>query len=339
MKNFEVKELMTGLPIVNGHAAGIDVGDKEMWVTYTNLDGKICQFSIGCFTKDLDEIVQVFKEEGVSTVAMESTGVYGGPLREKLELSGISVTVINPGMYKKPGIKDDPHDSSWIHLYHSVDLFKNSHLAPEHWRDLREYIHERDVIVTQKAITLTRMNRQLEMMNCKLPTVVSDIEGVGAMKIIRAIAEGETNPEKLVNLLNLNLFKASKEDLIESLRGNYRPCLVNVLKEKLTEYDFFVSQMRKYEQYIIFTLENISTLEEQKRMVKENMELKENKGLKENKELKKNSNKKTNKKSTKPRKNEYSFDGATYLCRILEIDLTKVEGFSDKTLMLILSVT
>jgi hypothetical protein len=238
MDNFEVKELLKGLPIVNHHAAGIDVGSSEMWVTYTNPEGKICQFKSGCFTKDLDEIAIFLKEE-VTTVAMESTGVYGGPLREKLEQSGINVTVINPGMYKKPDIKDDPHDSSWIHLYHSVDLFKKSHFAPEQWRDLREYIHERDVIMTQKAETLTRIQRQLSMMNVKIQTVISDIEGVGGMKVIRAIAGGETDSEKLVSHLNVTLFKASKEELSASLKGNYRPCLVNVLKEKLVEYDFW----------------------------------------------------------------------------------------------------
>jgi hypothetical protein len=134
---------------------------------------------------NLDEIVRILQKEKVTDVTMESTGIYGGPLCEKLETAGINVTVINPGMYKKPDMKTDPHDSSRIHLYHSVDLFRKSHFAPEHWRDLREYIHERDVIMKQKAVTLTRINRQLEMMNCKLPDVASDIEGAGAMKIIR----------------------------------------------------------------------------------------------------------------------------------------------------------
>jgi hypothetical protein len=340
MENFRVKEMLTGLPILNHHACGIDVGSKEMWVTYTNPEGKICQFISGCFTKDLNEIVTLLQREEVTDVAMESTGVYGGPLREKLEVSGINVTVINPGMYKKPDIKDDPHDSSWIHLYHSVDLFKKSHFAPERWRDLREYIHERDVLMVQKAATLTRIQRQLEMMNVKMQHIVSDIEGVGSLKVIREIANGETDPEKLVSLLNLNLFKATREELVESLRGNYRPCLVNVLKEKLVEYDFFVSQMRRYERYITDILEQLSELEEQKRKVNETIEQKENKEQEKQEVKKKTAKKKAKKaKKTKARKNEYSFDGSTYLCRILGIDLTKVDGFNDKTLLTILSVT
>jgi transposase len=121
-----------------------------MWVTYTNPEGKVCQFKSGCFTKDLEETARILRREQVSDAAMESTGVYGGPLREKLEVAGISVTVINPGMYRKPDEKTDPHDSSWIHLYYSADLFKKSHFALEQWRDLREHIHERDIAFLKK---------------------------------------------------------------------------------------------------------------------------------------------------------------------------------------------
>lgn len=322
MENFEIRERITGLPVVNFHAAGIDIGSREMWVTYTNREGKVCQFRTGSFTENLEEITRVLVRDGITDVAMESTGIYGGPLREQLEVAGINVTVINPSMYKKPEMKNDSNDSTWIHLYHSVDLFKKSHFAPEHWRDLREYIHEREVVVTQKAQTLTRINRQLSMMNVKIQNVVSDIEGVGAMKVIEAIAKGETDPEKLIKLLNINLFKASREELVASLNGNYRLGLINVLKEKLAEYNFFVSQMRKYEQYIIDMLEEISKLEEQMRLVQGKPE----------KEFGKPSNK-------KPRKNEYAFDGKRYLIRILGIDLTKVEGLDVKTILTVLSVT
>jgi hypothetical protein len=349
MKNFEVKELLTGLPIVNYHAAGIDVGNKEMWVTYTNPEGCKCQFKSECFTKDLDEIVHIFLKERVTDVAMESTGVYGGPLREKLETAGLRVTIINPRDYKRSGDKkDDAYDSMQIHLYHSIDFFRRSHFAPEHWRDLREYNHERDIVALQKATTLVRIQRLLTMMNVKFANVVSDIEGVGAMKVITAIAEGETDAEKLVALLNLKLFKkSSKEEITESLKGNYRSCWVYVLKEKLEEYKFFVSQMRKYETRIEHILEEISILEETKRIadekgtqISEDPENPEEKNVQTSENKQKKKTKKTNsKRTTKARKNEYDFNGDYYLCRILGIDLTAVEGFSDKTLLTILSVT
>jgi hypothetical protein len=86
----------------------MDVGCTELVVTYTNPQGKFCQIESVCFTGTLDETVDILQREGVTDAAMESTGIYGGPLCEKLETSGINVTVINPGMYKKPDDKTDP---------------------------------------------------------------------------------------------------------------------------------------------------------------------------------------------------------------------------------------
>jgi hypothetical protein len=139
------------------------------------------------------------------------------------------------------------------------------------------------------------MERLLSMMNIQLPHIVSDIEGAGAMAVINAIAKGETKPEKPVSLLNVKLFKASGEELLESLRGNYRPCPVNMLKEKVSEYNFFVSQMHEYEQYITAVLEDLSVLEEQKRMISKTVDQKQE-NENENTEVKKRLFKKKRKK-------------------------------------------
>jgi hypothetical protein len=80
-----VNEETVGLPAVNGHAAGIDVGSTEMWVTYSNLEGQTCQFMTGCRTEELTCLVEHLFNEGVTDVAMESTGIYGDSLRSMLE--------------------------------------------------------------------------------------------------------------------------------------------------------------------------------------------------------------------------------------------------------------
>jgi hypothetical protein len=87
-------------------------------------------------------------------------------------------------------------------------------------------------------------------MNIKVQHVISDIEGVGGMQILRAIASGVTDPLQLLNLLDIYRFKASKEVLFTSLTGIYKEHCIVLLRLQLAEYDFFVSQMRLYEQYI-----------------------------------------------------------------------------------------
>jgi hypothetical protein len=113
-----------------------------------------------------------------------------------------------------------------------------SHYAPECWRELGEYIQERDGIQRQKSVVPIRLQRQLSMMNVKLQHCVSEIEGVSAMRVLRATASGETDPDRLVSLMETWRFKQVPETLKESLRSDFRRGLINVLNEKLEEYDF-----------------------------------------------------------------------------------------------------
>ena len=257
-KNLQ-KEKLSGLPVINFHAAGVDVGSVLMVVACTDSQGSRWLVRTGCFTKDLKELTVLLKSEGVKDVAMEATGVYRVSLYEMPEDAGIRVTLIHPGHYNKSSDPEtDAKDSRWIHQYHSCGILRNSHIASELYRELRHYIHERNVVQHQKSETLTRIQRILTLMNIKLPHWISDMEGVGGMKIIRAIASGVTDPEQPVNLIDVKRFKASREDPVSALEGIYKEHFVNLLKMKLQEYDFFVSQMRHYETFIEETLKKIT---------------------------------------------------------------------------------
>jgi len=315
------KEKISGLPVINFHAAGIDVGSTLMVVFYTDGMGYQCLLRTGGFTKELKELSLLLASEGVKDVAMEATGVYRMGLYEMLEEVGIHVTLINPGHYNRSAEpKTDEKESQWIHQYHSCGILRNSHIASEHYRELRNYIHERSVVQNQKSETLTRIQRLLSMMNIKLQHLISDIEGVGGMKIIRAIASGVTCTEKLVNLIDVKRFKASREDLIASLEGIYKEQFVNLLNMKLQEYDFFVSRMKKYEAYIEETLQKILSTEE-KPAAEIFPETEKEKRVKY------------------VRKNQYSFDAKAYLYQILGTDLTRAEGMDEKMLLDVVSVT
>jgi transposase len=341
-----VSEEVMGLPVVNEHAAGIDVGSTEMWVTYTNLEGQTCQFMTGCCTEELEYLVEHLWMEGVTDVAIESTGIYGDNVRSMLADKGIEVIVINPSLYKKPEIKTDGKDSIWLHQYHTVDLFRLSHIAPDYWREVREYMQERESIAENKGKILVKIQRQLDLMNIKLPHFVSDVEGVSSMRVLRAIASGITDPEELLSLMDIHRFKADRETLLKSLKGNYRHGLVNILKEKIKEYDFCLSQMKQYDKYLAESLEKIKMiLEAQEKAMKSKEEEEKEKAVEqtatESKEKKRSAVKKKSAQepSRKSRKNELTFNAAPTLKEILGIDLTKVEGLEVKTILVLLSVT
>ena len=147
MEKILKKGTINGLPIINFHAAGIDVGSTVMAVSYTDSTGCQCLCKTGCFTKELRELVALLRKEGVLDVAMEATGIYWMSLYDMLEENGIGVTLINPSHYKNSTcIKTDENDSLWIHQYHSCGILRKSHIAEEYYRELRQYIHERSVV-------------------------------------------------------------------------------------------------------------------------------------------------------------------------------------------------
>jgi hypothetical protein len=206
---------------------------------------------------------------------------------------------------------------------HACGLLRNSHIAEDHFRELRHYIHERGVVQRQKSDTLNRIHRQLTLMNIKFQHLISDIEGVGGMKLLRAIASGISDPVQLLALLDLNRFKVSSEDLLKSLQGIYKEQFVNLLKMKLKEYDFYKEQMLAYDQLIENVLKNIVVDIPCEVLQEENQQ---------------GENKKKAQKSKYYRKNEYSFDVKGYLKQIFGIDLTNVSAFDEKMLLDIASV-
>jgi hypothetical protein len=323
MIKFEKAPNLNGLPVVNKHTAGIDVGSMLMSVAFTNSKEEELLFETSGYTNDLQELVSVLKNEGVTDVAMESTGPYWYNLYDLLERAEMEVTLINPGHYKTRAIqKTDIKDCQWIHQYHACGILRESHIATEDFRDLRDYIHERNKVQTQKSNTLNSIQYILTKMNVKLQHIISDIEGVGGMLLLNAIASGESNPKKLVAMINLSQYKSSEQDFLEALNGFYLPKFVNLLKMKLEEYEFYKSQMLRYETYI----EEILIRMTPAKVSETPAEVSEQKKSKPQKKK-------------YVRKNQYNMDVKGYLQKILGVDLTKVEGLDEKVLMDIISVT
>jgi hypothetical protein len=122
MENFIIKKcnFNMGLPVVNHHAAGIDIGSMLMTVSYTGRDGCSYLFECSGFTVDLNSVVKTLSAAGVTDVAMEATGVYWMSLYELLEDAAMRVTLINPSHFKNVAAhKTDVNESQWIHQLHA----------------------------------------------------------------------------------------------------------------------------------------------------------------------------------------------------------------------------
>ena len=219
-KNEKVKKI-SQLTVINPTAAGIDVSDTEMMVAYPTNSEQLEIRAFGCFTSDLHSIANCLKENGVTTIAMESTGVYWVPLFLLLQEYGFEVYLVNAKHVKNvTGRKDDESDAEWIQKLHSCGLLSASFQPDNLERTLRSIVRHRKNLVQTSSTYLNRMQKALELMNIKLHTVISDIDGKTGLLIIEAIMNGERNPEVLADLRDRRI-KASREEIIKSLEGHW----------------------------------------------------------------------------------------------------------------------
>src|ERR1700686_5355739 len=232
-----------GLDVVHPHAAGIDVGNSEHYVAIAPDQSAEPVRRFGCFTADLRNIAGFLKEHGVVTVVMQSTGVYWIPLYDILEEHGIEVYLVNARDTKNlPGRKTDVQESQWLLKLHTYGLLRNSFRPASEIRVLRAYWRQRDQHVKTAGKCVQRIQKALTQMNLQLANVISDLSGTTGLQILRAVVNGERDPAKLADFRDPRI-KASREDIIASLRGNWRAELLFQVKQELARYDFCQTQI------------------------------------------------------------------------------------------------
>lgn len=219
-KSEKVKRI-SQLTVINPTAAGIDVSDTEMMVAYPVNSEQLEIQVFGCFTRDLHLIANCLKAKGVTTIAMESTGVYWVTLFLLLQEYGFEVYLVNAKHVKNvTGRKDDESDAEWIQKLHSCGLLSASFQPDNMIRTLRSMVRHRRNLVQTSSTYLNRIQKALELMNIKVHTIISDIDGKTGLLIIEAILAGERNPEVLADLRDKRI-KASRQDIIKSLEGHW----------------------------------------------------------------------------------------------------------------------
>jgi hypothetical protein len=198
---------------INQNAAGIDLGGSEHWVCVPPQRAQKNVRRFGCFTPDLMTMADWLIESGVTTVAMEATGVYWIPVFQILEQRGLDVKLVNAHHVKTvPGRKTDVKDCQWLQQLHSYGLLSGSFrhatcfksaqppnaVAPEDQVCvLRSYIRQRDSLIQCASTHVQRMQKALIQMSLQLHQVISDVTGLTGMTIIKAIVSGERDPQVL----------------------------------------------------------------------------------------------------------------------------------------------
>jgi len=219
------------LPTLHPHAAGIDLGAREIYVAVPPGSDPRPVRHFPTFTEDLHSLRDWLKECGVTTVAMESTGVYWIPLFQILEAAGIEVCLVNARHCKNlPGRKTDVQDCQWLQYLHSVGLLRGSFRPEDQVCAVRTILRHRDALVRGAGRCVSHLHKALTQMNVQLHHVISDLTGVTGQAILNAILKGERDPHTLAALKDHRI-KASRDVIAKSLRGDWRPEHLFTLKQ------------------------------------------------------------------------------------------------------------
>jgi transposase len=307
------------LGYIDPSVAGIDIGANLIHVAIPNNEGTTDVYEFGTTTPALHAIAKKLKEANVTTAVMEATGVYWVPLYEILEDLQFSAVLVDAKSVKNvPGRKSDVIDSQWIQTLYSNGLLRAAFRPPRDRLALRAFVRQRQSIIKTRRRALLQMEKSLQLMNIKLSGALSDIGGVSGMDIIRAIAKGEKNPERLASLRRKGC-KKTEESFVASLTGNFQREHIFSLTLALKEYDFAEGLLEECDKMIKAELEILPTITDKPLPIRE-------------KDKKANGKYKT---ARKPKKNALTFNVRELLWRKSGIDATSLDGIEENSALLL----
>jgi transposase len=301
------------LPVTNPNAAGVDVGADTHWACVAaDCDPEPVR-RFGTCTADLEALADWLQRCGVTTVAMESTGVYWVPLYELLESRGFTVLLVDARQVARaPGRpKSDAKDCQWIQRLHSYGLLSAAFRPQEQVVVLRAYLRQRDMLVSYAGQHIQHMQKALEQLNVKLTEVVSDITGVTGMGIIKAILRGGRDPEQLAKLRDPRC-KESTATIARALQGTWRPEHLFALQQALALYEFYHQQIGACDQAIEAQLRTFADHSDGQPLPRRP-------------------------RRRKREANEPRFDARARLYSVCGVDLTAIEGIDETTALVLLS--
>jgi transposase len=171
-------------------------------------------------TGELENMRDWLKSNGITHVAMESTGIYWKPIYNILEES-FEIILVNARHIKHvPGRKTDVKDCEWICKLLRAGLLKGSFVPEEDMRELRDLTRYRKKLVENISSEKNRVQKVLEDANVKISGVLSNSFGVSGSAIIDELIKGELTIEEMSDLAKGRLTK-KKDRIKEALKGHF----------------------------------------------------------------------------------------------------------------------
>jgi len=299
---------------VNLFAAGIDIGSQEHYVAVPqSLDEESVRV-FGCFTPDLESMADWLIKIGITTVAMESTGIYWLPAFEILDGRGIHVILVNARHAKNvTGRKTDVKDCQWLQQLHTYGLLSGGFRPEDDYCVLRAYMRQREMLTQHLSTHVQHLQKALRQMNLLLDNVITDITGKTGLTIIHHILSGQRSAKVLASYRDPRC-KKTQDEIEKSLMGNYREEHLFSLKQAMELYDFYHLKRKECDLCIESHLDTFD-----KQFNAEDLSV--------------------IKKRKKKDKNALQFDARTRLYALCGVDLTEIDGLEEHSVLKILAET
>ena len=241
------------MEVLHSHCAGLDVHKKTVVVCCLTPGAQgQRQREVRTFSTVTGELLQLLDwllAQGVTHVAMESTGEYWKPIYNLLE-GHLELLVVNAQHMKQvPGRKTDVKDAEWIADLLQHGLLRGSFIPPLPQRDLRDLTRQRANLMQDRTTVVNRLHKTLEWANIKLTSVLSDVTGASGRAILGALLTGQTDPTVLASLARGRL-RSKQTELVGALTGVMRPHHSFLLAQALIQLDFLDEQLEVFDTMI-----------------------------------------------------------------------------------------
>jgi len=232
--------------------AGIDVHKEVLMIVICEVDAPEAEPErrrFGTTTSELRRLSAWLREQGVQQAVMESTAPYGRPVWHELEPS-LHLSLAQAFSNRAPrGRKHDFRDAERLARRLMAGELILSFVPEPEQRAWRTMTRMKVQLTRDKSRLQSQLECLLEEMRIKLSSVVSDLLGASGCRILRALAQGETDPRKLAALGDDRL-QCTEEQRVDALTGNPQPFHRQLLALYLERHQLLTEQMDKLERLI-----------------------------------------------------------------------------------------
>ena len=258
------------LKIIYLYCAGLDVHKKFVVVCLLSVDqhGQVHKElrTFSTMTGDLEAMADWLAESQVTDVAMESSGVYWQPIFNILE-GRFNLLLVNAQSIKRmPGRKTDMKDAEWIATLLQHGLLQASFIPGHQQRELRDLTRYRQSLLQERSRFANRLQKVLEGTNLKLASVATDLQGVSAQAILRALLSGQEDPTVLAQMARGRM-RSKQNELEQALVGKLTSHHRFMLAELLAQLDFLDQHIATLETQIDELLSQMSPFQEAVRLL------------------------------------------------------------------------